>query len=118
MFFPILASVGFRQLPWTSVSTYIAKFGQHDMWEWARGPKFLSLFLALIPVFIAVLPDYSPRQLPPDSVSAHKIIVQFRQRDMCVFAVVVGGVWGGPRAKVPGSLFSLNSSLQRCFTLF
>ena len=67
------------------------------MWEGARAPKFLGHFLDKIEVRSAAAPNFSFRRLPWTSVSTY--FVQFKPDDM----------WeGGPEAKVPGPLFSLN----------
>ena len=97
MFWRILASVSFRQLPLASVSMYI--FYADDMAGGGGGsgpdPKSLGHLSAQIPVFSAVLLYFSFRQLPPASVSTY--IVPFGQHDMW-------GEGGGPEAKVSGPL--------------
>ena len=68
LFYPILASVSFLGVSWTSVSKYIVQFRQHDMREGGRQPKFLGHFSANLAVLSAVLSNLSFRQLPSASV--------------------------------------------------
>ena len=104
---PILASVSLRQLPSPRKS-----FNSDNM-TCGKGPGIQSSWVAFWLKFqfsvrlCPILASVRFRQLPSSSVSTY--IVPFRQHDM----------WGGgPEAKVPGSLFSLNSSFQRCLPDF
>ena len=76
-----------------------------------REPKFPCHFLAYIADFSAVLADFSFRQLPSAFVSFRGIP---SPRLLCMADDMAGGD-GGPGAKVPGPLFSLNCSFQCCF---